>query len=236
MVVNMIKFRLYYDKDKETKWLNEMAAEGWGLIGFFMGFYRFSPCEPGKYLYQIDYTSGMFSVSDDYREFMKEADVDIVCLWGPWVVLRREAVEGPFELYTDVESTIEHYTKIQNMFKVVVVIELPCLFIELIGAFRGSTTALGGLFLVMAIILALLREILRINQMLTELKSRQGEAVGFGWFGKRRVDLAIPIGMILNSVGFLIESFGVPYLRCFLTAIASACILIGVIQTVREQQ
>ena len=33
----MIRFRLYYDKDKETEWLNEMAADGWALKSFFAG-------------------------------------------------------------------------------------------------------------------------------------------------------------------------------------------------------
>ena len=28
----MIRFRLYFDKDKETKWLNEMAAKGLCLV------------------------------------------------------------------------------------------------------------------------------------------------------------------------------------------------------------
>lgn len=28
----MIKFRLYFDKDAETIWLNELAAKGWAMI------------------------------------------------------------------------------------------------------------------------------------------------------------------------------------------------------------
>ena len=27
----MIRFRLYYNKDTETEWLNKMAADGWAL-------------------------------------------------------------------------------------------------------------------------------------------------------------------------------------------------------------
>ena len=37
----MTKFRLYLDKDKETAWLNEMAAQGYALTGFYAGFYKF---------------------------------------------------------------------------------------------------------------------------------------------------------------------------------------------------
>lgn len=66
----MTKFRLYFDKDKETAWLNEMAKKGYAMTGFFAGFYQFEACEPGEYIYQIDFSSKMFSVSDDYREFI----------------------------------------------------------------------------------------------------------------------------------------------------------------------
>ena len=45
----MIRFRLYYNKDTETVWLNKMAADGWALTGFFAGFYRFEECEKGEY-------------------------------------------------------------------------------------------------------------------------------------------------------------------------------------------
>ena len=34
----MIKFKLYFDKDKETQWLNEMSQKGWAMTGFFAGF------------------------------------------------------------------------------------------------------------------------------------------------------------------------------------------------------
>ena len=107
----MIKFKLYFDKDKETAWLNEMSSNGWSMNGFFAGFYRFEPCEKGKYTYQIDFGNKLFSVSDDYKEFMAEADIEIVQTWGFWVFLRKLTAKGDFELYTDVDSQIDHYKK-----------------------------------------------------------------------------------------------------------------------------
>lgn len=127
----MMRFRLYFDKDKETEWLNEMSRQGYALTGFCMGFYSFERCEPGEYVYQVDFTDGFFRVSSDYREFMAEAGVELVCLWGYWVILRKRASEGAFELYTDVESSIEHYTKIRRMFKAAACLEIICLFMEI---------------------------------------------------------------------------------------------------------
>ena len=43
----MVKFRLYYDKDKETEWLNQLSDGGYAMKSFFAGFYEFEPCEKG---------------------------------------------------------------------------------------------------------------------------------------------------------------------------------------------
>ena len=43
----MKKFVLYFDKDKETEWLNKMAQDGWAMTDFFAGVYTFEPCEKG---------------------------------------------------------------------------------------------------------------------------------------------------------------------------------------------
>lgn len=134
----MIRFKLYLDKDAETNWLNEMSEKGWALKSFFAGFYTFEKCEEGRYAYQIDCGEKLFKVSDEYREFMKEAGIEIVQTWGWWVILRKPASEGEFELYTDVESSIEHYSKIRRMFKIATVIEIICLWMEIMAATIGK--------------------------------------------------------------------------------------------------
>ena len=50
----MKKFKLYFDKEKEETWLNEMCGKGLAMTKFFLGVYTFAPCEPGAYIYQID--------------------------------------------------------------------------------------------------------------------------------------------------------------------------------------
>ena len=127
----MTKFRWYYDTDKETKWLNEMAEKGYAMEGFFLGFYFFEECMPGKYLYQIDFSEEFGRVHSAYREFLAETGVEIIKIYGFWVYLRKKAEEGPFELYSDVESRVEHYGKIRKMFRIAVCIELICALVEL---------------------------------------------------------------------------------------------------------
>ena len=169
----MIKFKLYFDKDKETQWLNEMSQKGWAMTGFFAGFYRFEQCENGKYTYQIDFGNEFFSVSDDYREFMSDSDIEIIQSWGFWVFLRKLSSEGEFQLYTDVDSQIEHYKKIRNMFKAVTVIELICLFIELFSASMTNSPLLWSfVFLILAIIIAFFNITNRTNDIIHELTER----------------------------------------------------------------
>ena len=54
----MKRFRMYYDKDAEEVWLNEMCQKGWAMTSFFAGLYTFAPCQPGEYIYQIDMPEG----------------------------------------------------------------------------------------------------------------------------------------------------------------------------------
>ena len=39
----MIKFRLYYDKDKEEEFLNNMVQKGYAMTHIFLGVYWFEP-------------------------------------------------------------------------------------------------------------------------------------------------------------------------------------------------
>lgn len=178
--MTMIKFKLYFDKDKETVWLNEMAQKGYAMTGFFAGFYRFEKCEPGEYIYQVDFGEKFGSVSDNYREFMEETKIEIVQTWGFWVILRKKASEGEFVLYTDVDSNIAHYTKIRTLFKAVGILECICFLIETICIAKMPEEEFSYIYIAMLLLLALfivvfLRMVVTTNQIITKLKERKGE-------------------------------------------------------------
>ncbi|MCQ2573377.1 MAG: DUF2812 domain-containing protein [Treponema sp.] len=130
----MKKFRLYWDTEKETAWLNQMANDGWNVTGFSMGFYTFEKCEPGEYQYQIDTSDGLWKCSKKYRDFMESMGIEIVCCWGVWVVLRRKSSEGEFQLYSDDESRLEHLKKILNLYKIIALIEIGCMMVNVYPA------------------------------------------------------------------------------------------------------
>lgn len=230
----MIRFKFYFDKDKETKWLNDMADQGWAMNGFFAGFYRFEPCEKGKYTYQIDFGNEFFSVSDDYREFMSDSDIEIIQSWGFWVFLRKLSSEGEFQLYTDVDSQIEHYKKIRNMFKAVTVIELICLFIELFSASMTKSPLLWSfVFLILAIIIAFVNITFRTNDIIHELTERK---TGIEEPRSKSISIFLIIGLLLNSCVLMMKDSIPSYIVCPLQLIVIVLMLVGVYQTARKRR
>lgn len=224
----MTKFRLYWDKDAETKWLNEMADEGFAITGFFAGFYKFEKTEKGKWRYQVDFGEKFGTVTEDYREFMNEAGIEIVQNWGYWVILRKPASEGEFELYTDVESSIEHYSKILTMFKVVFVIELICLFIEIFGALSGSEIGWVFACIVGAFTFVILNAAVKTKNKILELKARQSGIDPEK--DERQFSPALMAGLLLNSCALLMEHPG-GLVKMILQILAIILMLVGIVQT-----
>lgn len=233
----MVLFKLFFDKDKETVWLNEMADKGWAMTRFFMGFYTFEACEKGQYRYQIDFGDRFCGVTDDYRDFMTEAGIGIVQTWGYWVVLRKPASEGEFQLYTDVDSQIGHYTKIKRMFKIVCVFELICLFVEIIAGIKtGKSAPFGFACLLLALVIVFLRAVLHTGNIIADLKERK---TGIPEPGRKQVSVWLAIGMLLNSIALLTRgseaAFAHPLTRV-VQILALILMICGIYETVRDQR
>ncbi|HBN95837.1 MAG TPA: hypothetical protein DDZ66_06020 [Firmicutes bacterium] len=110
-------FKFYSNYEKEEAWLNEMAASGWHCVDYLFGRYTFEKGEPGEYIYRIQlleyYTNHAESVT--YLGFLEDTGVEVIASHIRWVYLRKKAIEGPFELFSDRESRIAHYRRIITM-------------------------------------------------------------------------------------------------------------------------
>ena len=225
----MIKFRLYFDKDQETEWLNGLVQEGWALKRFFAGFYSFERCEPGQYTYQID----LGPATGDYREFMQETGAEIVQTWGLWIILRKPSCEGPFELYSDVESSITHYTKIRRMFRAVTALELLCLFVEIWGAAHGSAAAFAFMWVIAAMIFALVGIIFKTNNIIYRLQEQQGASPS----GKRCASMSplLPCGLLLNACALLLGDSVPGPVKLTIQTAAILLMLAGIVRSHRTR-
>lgn len=51
----------------------------------------------------------------------------------------KKATDGPFEMYTDINSKITQYNKIRGFFRIVLVMEVICFFIDLIATINTGS-------------------------------------------------------------------------------------------------
>ena len=137
-----------WDFDREEDWLNDMAAQGWGLVDVGFCRYTFEACRPGEYGYRLELLENSLKdpKSQEYLDFLAEAGVDRVGHLFRWVYLRKRTDEGPFELFSDTASRIRHLRRI-------LALVLPILALNLLAGFNGLEEA-GFVNLLLAILLA----------------------------------------------------------------------------------
>jgi len=110
------KWKTFIDYEKEEAWLNEMSSTGLALTNRFMWRYEFADCNPGEYIYRIDFLKKRpgSRESRKYMDFMVDSGIEHVSTQGYLVYYRRRAAEGPFEIYTDIDSKLSYYRRISN--------------------------------------------------------------------------------------------------------------------------
>jgi hypothetical protein len=127
--------------EQEEKWLNEMSAKGLALVHAGLCKYIFEDEEPGKYTYKIELLDRLPSAasSRSYLLFLEDAGVETIATIFRWVYLRKKTEDGPFALYSDVDSTIRYFRRLQVFFITLAVLEYVFgIQNVLIGAFNNS--------------------------------------------------------------------------------------------------
>ena len=112
------RWKLFLDFEKEEEWLNKKVAEGLAMTHYTFGRYTFEECEPGEYIYRIELLQNNVTSPDNvkYLQFVEESGAEHVDSYLNWVYFRKAAAEGPFDIYTDLESRIAHYQRVIRLF------------------------------------------------------------------------------------------------------------------------
>ena len=76
-----------WEFEKEERWLNEMAQEGWALQNAGFCTYTFEKTEPGQYIIRL----AMLDSSPDFESFMGELEAQSVGHCFSWGYFRRSA-------------------------------------------------------------------------------------------------------------------------------------------------
>lgn len=106
----MYKNKIFFDIEKETKWLNNLAKEGYRLTDRQCFTYYFKKCEAGQYLYQVERRRPFSTKKNkDYIDFASSLDINIVSTQFGWFYFEKENDGKEFNIFTDVPSKISHY-------------------------------------------------------------------------------------------------------------------------------
>ena len=106
-----------WDFEKEEKWLNQMAAEGWVLCGVGFCRYEFEKCEPGEYTVRLEFMEHMprSREGEEYIRFLEETGAEYIHNYMRWAYFRKKCADGVFDLYSDTASRIAHLRRIQYL-------------------------------------------------------------------------------------------------------------------------
>lgn len=117
--------KIYFDYEKEEKWLNEMSAKGMALTAYSWCRYGFTETLNNEYTYRIQLLENLptHPESITYIKFLEESGVECVATYMSWIYLRKKSSEGSFDIYSDIESKIKHYRRIWLLFNTVMCIE-----------------------------------------------------------------------------------------------------------------
>jgi len=126
-------WRPFWNYEKEEKWLNEMAAKGWLFTDYSWCRYVFQEGPEGEYRYRIELLENLptHPESQKYILFLEETGIDCVATYMRWVYLRKKAADGPFDIYTDLESRIAHHRRILKYWRFFTWLELTVGFFNL---------------------------------------------------------------------------------------------------------
>ncbi|MFZ7942950.1 DUF2812 domain-containing protein [Neobacillus sp. 19] len=123
----MRKLKYFLDLEKEERWLNQMAAEGYELVGKSMG-YKFHKAKPEN-----------SNIKIDYRIFKKQADfVDYITLFEDcgWKhvagtkgsgthYFKRASNMADEDIFSDIDSKAGRYKRLSDMYMSLAACYLP---------------------------------------------------------------------------------------------------------------
>ena len=104
------KLFFVWEFEKEERWLNEMAAQGWVLESVGFCTYRFVECQPGEYIIRLE----MRGHDSGYLDFLSEMGVEYIGRCFQWIFLKKPAADGPFDLFSDIDSRASHLRRPPN--------------------------------------------------------------------------------------------------------------------------
>lgn len=169
----MKKFRIFYDKDAETTWLNSLSDQGYQLKSFKMGMYEFEKRDPGMYYYMVDLIDRANFDLEAYSAPLKAVGIEVISHFGNYVYIRKLKKNGPFMITKPVEDQIAQYNRIGLVFIAMMFVEFVAGLAEFIGGVFTKNPLPFAIGLVLIIVgIFFLRIVIRIGRKVNYLDGR----------------------------------------------------------------
>ena len=161
-----------WEFEKEEKWLNEMAAKGLALVDYSLFRYSFEECEPGEYTFKIQLLEHRPShpESEQYIHFMEETGAEQIASYINWVYFRKKTSEGPFELFSDLESKLKHQILIKKLLVPLAVMNICVGISNVINCWFNAKELVWLPFVNIALAVLIFAGLSGINKKIKELK------------------------------------------------------------------
>ena len=131
-----------WDFEKEERWLNEMAAEGWSLVDVGFCKYTFERTEPNEYTIRIE----LKKPDDNYISFVEETGAEYIGKApASWLFFRKKNELGQFDLISGLDSKIQH---LNGIYKLLLAIGAMNIFVGLSNSLNPSISSISKLALV----------------------------------------------------------------------------------------
>lgn len=155
--------KLFWDYEKEEEWLNKMSVKGMALTNYSWCKYVFTEASQNEYTYRIELLDKEITHPESiaYIKFLEENGIECVSTYMRWVYLRKKSSEDSFDIYSDLESKIKHYKRINYLWNSVMFLELFLgalnLFIGLMNistysVLRVINLVLGGILILLGLL------------------------------------------------------------------------------------
>jgi hypothetical protein len=123
--------RLYFvwDFEKQEKWLSVMAEKGLHLKNVGFGRFDFEEGEPDGYTYRMEWLKHRpgSGESVSYIRFLEETGAEYVASFKHWVYFRKKAADGAFDLYSDLDSRLNHLKRLMTLMACLIPLLLPAI-------------------------------------------------------------------------------------------------------------
>jgi hypothetical protein len=140
------KYKVFFawDFEKEEKWLNEMSAKGMQLVSAGIFKYVFEEGNPGEYIYRIELLDQLptHPESMTYIRFMEDTGAEHITSIVRWVYFRKKTDRQAFDLFSDIDSRINHLKKVIWLLGSVIPLEIMAISLNMPGVIDGYSSSI----------------------------------------------------------------------------------------------